>query len=391
MVTIPTVAQLKASIISDLEAEMGVQISPFGKAFLTVLAGVQAAKLKLFYLYLGFVQRNTFPDLADSEFIGGTLERYGRVKLGRNPFSATAGQYSITVTGSIGATIPAQTIFKSDDSSNNPGYLFTVDNAFTFVGTSGTITIRSLTTGTIAGLLVTDTLTVTSPIALVDSGAVVSAITIDSQDAETLDIYRQRIIESFRLEPQGGAASDYRLWAADAQGVRQTYIYATTGATNEVDVYVEATDADSVPVDSGIPTVTILTAVEDVIEFDPDTTRPLNERGRRPVQVVVNVLPVAPDDIDIDIVGFTGTLAQQTIIEGAIESYVDLIRPFVAGADVLADSNDTISLNGLIYTIQDAAQGTNFTSISMTVNAVPQSIYQFLLGAIPKVNSITFS
>ena len=66
MVTIPTIAQLKASILSGLEGAIDVQISPFGKAFLTALAGVQSAKLKLFYLALGFVQRDTFPDLADS-------------------------------------------------------------------------------------------------------------------------------------------------------------------------------------------------------------------------------------------------------------------------------------------------------------------------------------
>ena len=391
MITIPTLSQLYTQIISDIEAELGVTIPPYGRVFLRAMASVQAAKLKLFYLAIGFLQKNIFADTADSESLGGTLERFGRVKLNRNPFSAISGEYTVQVTGTIGALIPASSTFKSDDTALNPGELFVLDAAFTFTAPTETITLRALTAGLDSALEVADTLTATAPIALVDSLGEVTAISTNPQAAETLEEYRAKVIEAYRLEPQGGAASDYRLWSADAQGVQQTYIYSTSAATNEVDVFVEATDADSVPVGSGIPTAAMLTEVEDVIEFDPDTTRPLNERGRRPVQVIVNVQSILPKDIDIEITGYVGlTPAIQTTITAALTEYVDAIRPFVAGADVLADSNDTINVNGAIYTIQNAIAGANFTSVDLQVATVSVISEQFLGGDIPKINSVTF-
>lgn len=83
-VQIPTTQELYTSIKSDLETELNINIPVFGKIFLRALAAVQAAKLKLYYLAIASVQKNIFPDTADPESIGGTLERFGIVKLGRN-------------------------------------------------------------------------------------------------------------------------------------------------------------------------------------------------------------------------------------------------------------------------------------------------------------------
>src|SRR5690349_13978165 len=98
MISIPTTNQLYEDILADLEAEYGQSIPLFGKIFLRAFAGVQAAKLKLLYLSIANLQKNIFIDTADPEASGGTLERFGRIKLGRNPFPATAGQYEIQVT-----------------------------------------------------------------------------------------------------------------------------------------------------------------------------------------------------------------------------------------------------------------------------------------------------
>ena len=391
MTTIPTLAELYNSIIADLEAELNVTISPIGRVFLRALAAVQAAKLKLVYLAIGFLQKNIFADTADSESRGGTLERFGRVKLNRNPFDAVAAEYTIQVTGTIGAVIQGETTFKSDDDSLNPGFLYVLDNQYTLVTPTDTITLRALTAGMSSLLSLGDTLTATAPIALVDSAAEVIAILTNPQAAETLEEYRAKVIDAYRLEPQGGAASDYRLWSADAQGVRQSYAYSTSGQTNEVDVFVEATNADSIPVGSGIPTPAILADVEAVIEFDPDTTRPLNERGRRPVQVIVNVAAITPVDIDIEVTGYIGlTPAIQAVLEASLTSYVGAIRPFVAGADVLANANDTINVNGIIFVIQNAINGANFSSVDLQVSSLSVPSQQFLGGDIPKINSITF-
>lgn len=386
MITIPTLSQLYTQILADLEAEFNITIPLFGKNFLRALAAVQAAKLKLYYLAIGNLQKNIFPDTADAEASGGTLERFGRVKLNRNPFPAVAGQYTVAVTGTIGATIPAQSTFKSDDTSTSPGYLFILDVAYTLTATTDYITLRSLTAGEDAVLVATDTLTATAPIAAVNSSAAVSAIVVAAEDAETLEEYRAEVLAAYRLEPQGGAATDYRLWASDAVGVRQTYPYAKTGESNVIDLYVEGNTSN------GVPDPTVLTAVEAVVELDPDTTKPLNERGRRPLGVLqVNYLAVIPLSVNITVNDFVGTEDQKENIDTAIAAALDLIRPFVSGADIVANRNDTLSETRLAFYIQDAEPTVSFSSVDITVNGVAQTSYQFTMGDIPYYNSLTWN
>ena len=391
MVTIPTFSQLQTAIQADLEAEFGVSIPSFGKSFLRVLSVVLAGILKLYYLATADVQKNIFPDTADTQANGGTLERFGLVKLNRLPFAARAGQYEVEVTGEIGATIPAQTTFKSDDDSANPGKLFVLDAAFTLTATTDTITIRALEAGNDSKMFVGETLTATAPILNVNQSAEVTVETIQPLAAETTETYRERVIDAYRLEPQGGAATDYRLWSADAQGVERVYPYAKSGASNEINVFVEATLADSTD-GKGTPTGGILNDVADVIEFDPDTTRPITERGRRPLGVFdVHVLPVTIIDVDVQISGFVGlTTPIQNTITTALTNAINEIRPFVAAADIIENKNDILDTNKIIAEILNARPGSVFGTITLSINSTPMPTYTFADGNIPYVNSITF-
>ena len=391
MRNIPTLNELYTDIISDLESQYSATISLVGKVFLRALAMVQAGKLKLFYLAIGLLQKNIFVDTADSESIGGTLERFGRIKLGRNPYPARAGVYVLKVTGSIGAVIKASTTFKSDDSSLNPGFLFVIDNDYTLVATTDYITVRALTIGAESKLALLDTLTSTSPIALVNNPVTVYSITTEPLAAEDIEAYRLAIINSYRLEAQGGAATDYRLWSSDAQGVRFVYPYAKSGAVCEVDLYIEATVADSTD-GKGTPSAQLLLDVEAVVDRSPDTSLDANERGRRPLQVIVHYLPVTIKTVDIVITGFTGiTNDQKTLLLNAITDSVNLIRPFIDAADDLVNRNDTIDNNKIIGVITTQIPGAIFSSVTISVNGVVVSIYNFTLGNIPYLNSITYA
>jgi hypothetical protein len=391
MITIPTVSQLYSDILADLEAEFGDTIPVFGKAFLRGLAAVQAGKMKLYYLAIANLQKNIFVDTAEPESIGGTLERFGRIKLGRNPFAAVAGQYEVTVTGNTGAIIKASTTFKSNDSSLSPGKLFVLDTEYTLPGTSGTITIRALESGLESKLSVGDTVTATAPIALVNRIATVISEAVQSLTAEDIEEYRRKALDAYRLEPQGGAASDFRLWASDAQGVKQSYPFAKSGTNAEINLYVEATTADSID-GKGTPSAGILSDVEDVVEFDPDITKPLSERGRRPLGVFqVHYLPVSVKNIDIEITGFVGiTPAIQTVIFNGLKAAIDQVRPFVSGADVLENKNDVLDINKIISTILTVKPGSIFGAVVLKVDSVPVSSFTMTNGNIPSLNSVTY-
>jgi len=391
MLPIPKLKDLYNSIIADLQAEFGVVISTIRKNSLRAFSAVQSGKIYIYYTYIAKVQKNIFVDTADSELLGGTLERFGRVKLNRNPFPAQAGEYTVQVTGSVGAIIAAQTTFKSDDTSESPGFIFILDNAHTMASSTDTITLRSLTSGTVAKLAINDTLTATQPIALVSNTVTVTVETVQPKAAETLEEYRAKAINAYRLEPQGGAATDYRLWSYDVQGVQQAYPYAKSGEVSTVDVYIEATEEESTD-SHGTPPQIMLDEVVEVIEFDPDDTRPTLERGRRPVTAIVNVRPVFPKPVDITITGYSGLTSDiENAIDAALKSEISKIRPFVAGCDVLADRNDIIDLNKIAYMIISAVNGSIFMSVSMTVDGSTVSSYQFSFGVIPYYNSVTFN
>ena len=391
MITIPTISQLTTAIIADMETAYGGSLPTFGKNMLRVLALVQAGKLRLYYLAIGNLQKNIFADTADPEASGGSLERFGRVKLNRNPSPARAGQYSVQITGSVAAVVPVLTTFKSNDDSSNPGKLFILDTEYTLVATTGTIILRALEAGLDSKLFTGEGLTVTAPIPNVNKGALVVTETVEPLAAEDIEDYRAVTIEAYRLEPQGGAGSDYRLWSKDAQCVAQAYPYAKSGAANEINLFIEAVLADSTD-GKGTPSGALLTAVEAVVEFDPDTTRPLEERGRRPLGVFqVHYLPVTIRDVDINIASFSGITAEiQTAIFNALKLALTTVRPFVASVDVLADRNDTFDVNKIISIILEANPGSSFGAVTLNIDGSPVSTYTFINGDIPFLDTVTY-
>jgi uncharacterized phage protein gp47/JayE len=384
MISIPTISQLYQDIINDLQSQFGSNIPIVGKNFLRASAMVQAARLKLYYLVLGNLQKNIFVDTADPEAAGGTLERFGRVKLNRNPFPAVAAQYQVVVTGSIGAVIKSSQTFKSNDDSTSPGMLFVLDNSHTLTGTTDTIVIRALTPGLDSKLSTNDNLTATSPIANVNSSVTVNSENIPPLAAETLEEYRAVTLQSFRLTPTGGSASDYRIWASQAQGVQQTYPYSVSGQPNQINLYVEAILADSSD-GKGTPYQSTLDAVKAVVDADPETGL-----GRRPLQAIVNYLPVTIKQVDISVAGSSFTSDQQAAIISAMTEYLATVRPFVGGADVLANKNDIFSTNNIASVILNTIPGSVFGAITLNINSVPMASYQFTLGNIPWLNAITF-
>ena len=384
MVTIPSISELYANNLADLEAEFSISIPLIGKNFLRALAAVQAGKQKIQYLAIAFVQKNIFADTADSESIGGTLERFGRVKLGRNPFPATAGVYGCTVIGSPGTLIPALTTFKSNDDALNPSQLYILDADYLLVAGPNTISLRALTAGLDGQLLVGNQLTITAPIALLDNLATVTAETTEPLVAESLETYRRLVLQAYRLEPQGGAHADYRLWASEIQGVQQAYPY-TGDSYPRIRLFIEATEGDSTD-GHGTPPAAMLTEVQENIEL-PTTERP----SRKPINDVVEYLPIAVQAININIADFPGaTAAIQVAIENTITAEIDRTRPFIGAIDVLSDRNDLLDGNKIISLILEAAPGSTFGAVTFTVAGIPQLTYTFDNGETPYLNSITY-
>lgn len=408
MTPIPTLLELYNGAISSIQTAFGGVLPAFGKKVLQVLAGVWAGFLKILYLVNGNVQKNVWFDTADPEAIGGTLERFGRTYLLRDPYAATQGVYVCSVTGSAGATIAANTTFLSDITSLSPNYLFILDTLYTLTGSGDFITLRALTAGTISSLAISNTITCTKPLANVNQTATVSAITTSPVDGETTDQYRAAIGLHVKLAPQGGAAADYRIWGSEFAGVAKIYPYTPGGSPWQVNVYVEAIPADGQgPPYYGVPTSTILDGVTAYILNNPNTGL-----QRKPMGVIlgpsnVGALAIGVNQIAIQFTGASGISgADRTTITNALIEAVNNIRPFIAGCDNVADQNDTISVSlpattGSVAPPEDyvvvviamqAVPGVLFTGVNMTVDGTPETAYTFDLGNIPFLASanVTF-
>jgi uncharacterized phage protein gp47/JayE len=321
------------------------------------------------------VQQNIFVDTCDEE----TLARFGQVKLGRDRFPSTQSQYECLVTGTIGSFIPAGTTFRANDDSLNPTKRFILDNSFTLDGIN-LITVRALEAGNDSRLEIGNTLTVESPIALVDSIITVQDELIQPQNAETIQSYRNAVILAFRLEPQGGSPADYRLWSLEVQGIVNAYPFAASGQTSTVNLFLESDEND------GVPTSTDLDNVRDNIEL-PTSTRP----ARKPITSIVNYLPVTPLDINIEITGFQNIDTDiQSLIFSALEDKLKSIRPFVGAIDIVQDRNDYFDINSIISTILEARPGSVFGAVTMEIDSIPEVGFTFENGDIPKLNTITY-
>jgi uncharacterized phage protein gp47/JayE len=391
MPRIPTIKEIYSSLSIDLRNRLNISDNDL-KTVLDAVASALAAQFKLTYLYLDDVQNNIFVDTADSFENGGTLDRLGAIYLNRQRRPALGGTYQLQVQGVTGTVLRAGLTLQSNTDTSNPGKLFILDTEYTILNTPGFddyIQVRSLEAGTSSLIIVNDELTATEPVIGLDDGTIVHSIVVQPLSAETVDNYRSAILNSLQLEPQGGSKTDYRLWSSDAQSVRLVYPYVKEGEPGTVQIYVEAVAEDSLA-GNGVPTQLILDSVVEVIDFDPDETLPINDRGRRPIQAEIEVLPILLNEVDVTITGLDiNTAAIRSTIQLNIANYLKDIRPFVDGADLIINKNDIAYVARIQAIVTDSISSSNFfTDLFISINGNQQNSYIFERGNIPYLSNL---
>jgi uncharacterized phage protein gp47/JayE len=391
MKPVPKITEIHSNISSDLRSKLNLTID-YLKKTLDAFALVLSAQFHLVYLYLSDIQDNVFPDKATTADQGGTLERQGIIYMNRNPFPNSVGSFKVAVTGVAGSVLRVNLTFKSNEGTLNPGQVYILDAEYTLTGTDDEIEIRSIGAGVDFNLNVADRLTITEPVIGVDKTVTVTEVLVQPKAGETIELYRQAILNAIQLEPQGGSRADYRQWSSDAQGVRLVYPYVRDGYPGNVDVYVEATIVDSTD-SMGTPSGSILTEVEAVIEQDPDISKPINERGRRPLQAVVTAIPITLIPVDVTIVGLVDNSASvQNAIENSLVDFLYDVRPFISGADLRRNKNDILYSGKVQSVVTDAlVNGNYFNSLTLYVGGSEVVSYEFSLGNVPYLRNLIFS
>jgi len=381
-----SIIQLYNTISKDLRNKLNLTDNGL-KTVVDALSSSLAGQFKLLYLFLEDNKNEQFPDKAKTSANGGTLERHGQIQLGRGINSATSAVLSFSVTGDVGSVLRSELTFK-----NVNGLLYVLDTEYVLTGNNDIISVRSLGGGSDYNLEVGDELTITEPVIGVEQSVFVHDIVSSALAEETTEAYRKAILDSLQLEPQGGSRTDYRLWSQDAQGVRLVYPYVKDGDAGVMQIYVESTVDDSID-GLGTPSMDLIEEVENVIFFDPDETKREYERGRIPLQVTLEVLPISLNPVDVNIVGLNINSAEITSsIEANLKTYLNTVRPFVAGGELARNKNDILYSAKLQSVVTDVIDSGNFFSdFIISVNGVNQTSYLFNRENIPYLRNVTFN
>ncbi len=321
----PTISEISSNIISDIEAEYSQNIPLLQKAVFRIWAFISAAVFIILYKFGTDAFNNRFVQTANDEFLELLGEQVGVV---RTPAQSWIGTVDATVT-QTGGVVQAGTQLVN----NNTGVVYAVTQSEAIDTTpTETLEVESLSSGDAANLVIGDTLDFVNPQSGLEQTVTVASVSQEGADEEPTDQYRQRVLDRYQKQPQGGALADYELWAEETANVINAYPYASTVAGG-VQVYIEVDNQTD-----GIPTQTQLDAALENINFDPDTGR----ATRRPVTAEVETLSITRTTFTVDISGLNPDT--QDIRDQIDEAVADLYltkEPFIQGLSV--ERNDTIS------------------------------------------------
>lgn len=384
--TTPTTKEISDNIIAQLEATLSQTIPLLPKSFMRVLSKALAAVFILLYKYGGFIFLQMFVQTAsakDTTVNGATINPltfWGRLIGVGDPVAATNAELliDVTVTNQVGSLPSGSQLVNSDN-----GVTYITIGAVLLDAPTVQATIRAVAdqaggggAGAIGNLDPAAVVSFANPLPNVNRDAVVDSQAATGADGETVEVYRQRVIDRWQKRLQGGAYSDYEAWAEEVAGILNAYPY--TGQPGQVDVYTEATVASSGSAD-GIPTVTQLQAVLDNINTDQNGLA-----SRRNANTFVNSLPIARTGFTVTVAGIAGVgdLGQvQTDITAALTGYFFSVEPFIAGLSVLP-RRDQITATRVSATVEDVttAAGGTFASATFELTAAPGTLSNYILG-----------
>ena len=271
----PTINEIAANIISDIEAEYSQTIPILAKAVFRIWAFIQAGIFIVLYKFGTENFKQRFVQTSNSTFLALLGEQVGVVRTPSQIWKGT-GTVPVTTTGGV---IQAGTQLVN----NQTGVVYIVNPSKAIVlSPTETLTLQSTVGGDISNLIIGDTLTFVNPQSGIGNTVTIDTVTQEGADAEPLEQYRQRVLDRYQKQPQGGALADYELWAEETVNVINAYPYAAT-TPGEVEVFIEVDNQTD-----GIPTAPQLAAALESINFDPVT----GKANRRPVTAEVTTLAI---------------------------------------------------------------------------------------------------
>ncbi len=360
--TIPTIAEIRDQILSDIQSGLGVTTPLLPRSVFGILATAVAGVTVLIYRFAQFAQRQIFTQTADDDALDLRGAEYG---LTRTPASEWRGQ--ATITGTNGTVVPAGVLWQKD------GRAYEMTNSAQISGTT-TINLRSLELGAKNNLDNGTELLIVAPRTGVDRTAEITTTIQTAANPESTEAFRSRILQRQQNLPQGGAVPDWILFATSVPGIAEAYIERPLAGF--VDIYPLTDDPDP---NNRIPGSAKLTEVFNFV----------SDQRRAPIRAAnIDVLAATEIEFDVDISNLSPTSpALQQRIEDAIEAYM-----FARRAKQYPDELqpvDVISAGEITRIAIDS--GAQVATVELkTAGGTPIVSQQLDPGELAKLRTVTF-
>lgn len=325
----PTLAQIIERVRTDVLTRLSTD-DVLRRSDAEVYARVIGAVTHGLYGFIDWLSNQLIYDTAEREY----LERWASI-WGISREAAAAATGSVTFTKQAGAVIPAGALLQALDGVQ---YVTTAD-ATESSPTSAAAPVAAVVPAAAGNRAMGQTLTLVSPIAGVQPGALAAAL-VGGADEESDESLRASLLRRIQQPPQGGAADDYVTWALEVPGVTRAWVYpGELGVGTVVVRFVRDNDVSPIP-DSGE-----VAAVQAYID------------ARRPVTAQVTV--VAPVAVPLNF-SISGLVPDTPTVRAAVEAEL---------ADLLlrtAQPGGTILLSHIRAAISAAAGESDYTLVSPT-------------------------
>ena len=373
---VPTIAEVRALLISDFQTTYNTTKSPLLKSFIDILCTVLAAVVVSLYKYAGFLQIQNFVKYASNDVVKiGSREFIPLRELGdlvdTLPNNGTSAELNIII-----SVIQNNSILPSGSQliGKSNGFIYATLTSVELLTPETVATVRAIGSGSggsgvgsLGNLEPGEILTFVKSTGLNQNIAIVESISSSGTNADTEEEYRTKVDNRYKQRPQGGAQIDYYIWCIAVAGVANV-IPMTGTILNTVNVFIQSNeDAD------GIPNQALLDAAYDATQLDKDGLA-----SRRPVGAFVLTKPIIRTVFDISVVDLTvsdpATVKAQ--ISAAITSYLYSLQPFVVGVTTppKTDSVSQAKITSLVNGIVSANDGF-FSTISVSQGTSPVTVY----------------
>lgn len=300
-----TYNDIRDALLTDFQNQIpGADVSEGSDIF--VKASALASALWGLYQYQRYIERQAFPDTADSDGIEHHASFRG---LSRKQASKASG--TVTLAGMNGTVVSSGLSLKT-----SAGIEFETTTGGTIANGVLDVTAQAKAGGLAGNIAINTALTVQDPPAGCNSVATAKSYYTGGVDTEKDSELLARLLEIIRQPPAGGNKKDYEMWAREVEGVSQCIVYPLRRGLGTVDLVALTSGAGA----ARIPNQTLLDSVKTYV----DSVRPVT------VKDMLFLAPTAkPQAVTATVKIASGYMFAQVKpwVETAITGYLDVMSP----------------------------------------------------------------